>query len=39
MLGHGTDPAKVLRELVEAGFEPRKIRRGFLFWRVLASPT
>ncbi len=39
MLGHGTRPEKVLKELIETGFETRKFRRDFLFWKVLASPA
>jgi len=39
MFGHGTEPAKVLRELKEAGLEPKEFSKGFLFWRASASPT
>jgi ubiquinone/menaquinone biosynthesis C-methylase UbiE len=39
MLGHGTNPNKILQELAETGFKPIGLRKGLLFWTVTVLPS
>jgi SAM-dependent methyltransferase len=38
MLGHGTNPEKIVKELAVSGFRHDGFSKGFLFWTVTARP-